>query len=907
MENKIQNFIFINLSQLNLPQNLNLSLSSLYSSPYQNLLLLFNDNNIIYQGKYIPEQNYPYFKFEKINLSQKFIKCDFTQNYIYLITKEKNEILICDYNFPSSIIPLTGILQKKKIKSISCGKNASIFLTYGGMVYTNTDEEKDSQKLMTDLLEYNITHIYAGGYHYFCKGKKRTQGNDDINLNINLNNYIFSWGDNTYSQCGLDNNEFTFIESPKMIFKEISIKNISLGNNHTIILTNNGEVIIFGDNQFLQCSNDENKNIIKLVENNNILPLMDYSYYTTTIDYLIKNDEIAEKIEAKNDSSLIITNKNSIILRGKIFGKEKIFKLKKNKNDNLNEIDNSDLINNNILYCFGGDNFFLNIINDSFKNKYYEIKDSADINSNMTFPGNTNNNNNQFNLLNNNNDIEENNNNIESKTLNYNYDDNNNNSNKKLFNHSKLNNLNSPYKNKYKTISFQEDLTFEELKKDQYKYLNTASDLSEASLSELRNYISLLGISFTSSYNDPSLSFRPNNLPKKTKEEENLHRKMVFQNRQMYFNLLKKKKEIEEQNIKLQEKKHNQQKIKAEFWNTKIIPNWSKMKNNKNIKKYFYEGIPNTTRGKVWALCIGNKFSITKEYYDIEANKSIQLLIKLNKNKNKKSGNNNNNNINNNTPNNKYNNSIESENSSMSLTAKKIYTKYIKQTLDKEKSINLIDLDIERTFSSLGVFKHESQLGNNLREILRIFVVARPDIGYVQGLSYIAGTLLMQMDKFASFVCFMNIILSPNILPFYRLDEINIKKRLDLFEEIFKLNLPKLYNHFQENEVSPEHYLLEWFMTLFTRNLNIELALRIWDVYMIEGIVALYKSSIVIFILDEKKLINMDFVEIMECLKNLDRNNYDEDKFIEELNNVKLNEKIINKIYQLNEEYLINE
>ena len=51
----------------------------------------------------------------------------------------------------------------------------------------------------------------------------------------------------------------------------------------------------------------------------------------------------------------------------------------------------------------------------------------------------------------------------------------------------------------------------------------------------------------------------------------------------------------------------------------------------------------------------------------------------------------------------------------------------------------------------------------------------------------------------------------------------------------------------------------------------------------------------------------MDFVEIMECLKNLDRNNYDEDKFIEELNNVKLNEKIINKIYQLNEEYLINE
>ena len=45
----------------------------------------------------------------------------------------------------------------------------------------------------------------------------------------------------------------------------------------------------------------------------------------------------------------------------------------------------------------------------------------------------------------------------------------------------------------------------------------------------------------------------------------------------------------------------------------------------------------------------------------------------------------------------------------------------------------------------------------------------------------------------------------------------------------------------------------------------------------------------------------------MNFLKNLDKNNYDEDKFVEELNKVKLNDKIVNKIQQLNEEYLINE
>ena len=105
----------------------------------------------------------------------------------------------------------------------------------------------------------------------------------------------------------------------------------------------------------------------------------------------------------------------------------------------------------------------------------------------------------------------------------------------------------------------------------------------------------------------------------------------------------------------------------------------------------------------------------------------------------------------------------------------------------------------------------------------------------------------------------------------------------------------------------PEHYLLEWFMTLFTRNLKIELALRIWDIYMIEGIISIYKSAIVIFNLSEKKLLKMDFAEIMDFLKNLDKNNYDEDKFVEEFNNVKFNENIINKIHQLSEEYLIYE
>ena len=62
---------------------------------------------------------------------------------------------------------------------------------------------------------------------------------------------------------------------------------------------------------------------------------------------------------------------------------------------------------------------------------------------------------------------------------------------------------------------------------------------------------------------------------------------------------------------------------------------------------------------------------------------------------------------------------------------KNISNKYNIKIINKENSISFIDLDIERTFPYLGIFKEISPLSEDLREVLRAFVVSRPDIGYV--------------------------------------------------------------------------------------------------------------------------------------------------------------------------------
>ena len=853
MEN--QNFQIKNFNDFNIPDldNIDTNTNSVIfnNSIYNDLIILTVNGNILYQGNYSSQSNS--FSFNKYNLpsndnNNKIIQIDFTSNYIYFISQNKNEIYYTNYdtfinslnnNFNFSL--LQGIIQKKKIKKISCGKNSSLFLTYGGMVYNNNDNTKENQKLLTDLIEYNIENISSGSSHFLCYGSKRNSTDDVSDI------VIFSWGDNKFCQCGFDT-KGSPIQNPKILIKNINVDKIVCGNNHSAIFTKDFEVILFGDNQYRQC-NIDNRNMIKLCDDIGS-PIQDINYLKTYFDYLLKNNENISQIELKGDSSLIITNKQTLLFRGKIFNsKEKIFKLSEDLEINQKKL----------LFCFNGINYFLliNKCNDPF---LYEETKSNNINSHTSSNSARNNHNmNPINCCNINNDKND------YSTINYTKKINNNKNNER-----------------YNT------LTFEELKKEQNKSLVSSTDLSENSLNELKSYISLLGISFSSSYNDSNLSFRPTNLPPKTKEEEKLHRQLVFQNRQLYMNLLKEKQNNEKKHLEFLELKRQKQEQKAEFWLKEIIPNWTFIKQNKNIKKYFYEGIPNSIRGKVWMLCIGNKFSITRDYYEIEAKKSIQLLIKTNK-KNKPKNN---------------DEIIENDDSSLlSLETKKVYAQYIKKTFDKEKSISLIDLDIERTFPYLGVFKKDSQLGENLREILRIFVVSRPDIGYVQGLSYIAGTLLLQMDKFQTFICFMNIILSPNILSFYRLDEESIRHRLELFNDIFECNLPILYKYFKKIEILPEHYLLEWFMTLYTRSIHIDMAIRIWDIYMIEGIITLYKSAVVILTIHEKELLNLDFAGIMNKLKNLDTNQYDEDKFIEKMINVKFTDKIMNKMNKLSEDY----
>jgi hypothetical protein len=98
----------------------------------------------------------------------------------------------------------------------------------------------------------------------------------------------------------------------------------------------------------------------------------------------------------------------------------------------------------------------------------------------------------------------------------------------------------------------------------------------------------------------------------------------------------------------------------------------------------------------------------------------------------------------------------------------------------KDKSLLVLDVDIPRTFPHLGgIFQSGGQYHEKLLQVLQAFAVTRPDIGYVQGMSYVAAILLLHMeDAWPTFVAFTNIATRYPIMPFYAFDEILVRKAM---------------------------------------------------------------------------------------------------------------------------------
>uniref|UniRef100_A0A673BET1 Rab-GAP TBC domain-containing protein n=1 Tax=Sphaeramia orbicularis TaxID=375764 RepID=A0A673BET1_9TELE len=328
------------------------------------------------------------------------------------------------------------------------------------------------------------------------------------------------------------------------------------------------------------------------------------------------------------------------------------------------------------------------------------------------------------------------------------------------------------------------------------------------------------------------LEDRPANLPAKPAEEAQKHRQqyeeMVAQAKKRELKDAQKKKKQLEDRCKLEDSIGSA----AQTWNQEILPNWSTMCTSRRVRDLWWQGIPPSVRGKVWSLAVGNDLNITHELY------SICLARAKEKWKT--------------TP--APSSETETEDAGSS---------------DRESSLELIKLDISRTFPQLCIFQQGGPYHDVLHSILGAYTCYRPDVGYVQGMSFIAAVLILNLDTADAFIAFANLLNKPCQMAFFRVDHSLMLTYFAAFEVFFEENLPKLFAHFKKNNLTPDIYLIDWIFTLYSKSLPLDLACRVWDVFCRDGEEFLFRTALGLLRLYQDVLTCMDFIHMAQFLTRL--------------------------------------
>ena len=184
-----------------------------------------------------------------------------------------------------------------------------------------------------------------------------------------------------------------------------------------------------------------------------------------------------------------------------------------------------------------------------------------------------------------------------------------------------------------------------------------------------------------------------------------------------------------------------------------------------------------------------------------------------------------------------------------------------------------------------------------LREVLEAYVWFRPDIGYVQGMSYLAAVLLLYMDSFPAFVCLANILNSHCLMTFYRMDIKTMHLYIEVLDEMRDSQLHDLHVHLKSLDISTDLFIVDWLLTLFSKALPLDIAGHIWDVYLYEGDFFLFRCVIGLLSVHSNELTKSSFEECLTLLTHIPDSLNEKELFVKTAN-VKISKEKFNLALQ---------
>lgn len=194
----------------------------------------------------------------------------------------------------------------------------------------------------------------------------------------------------------------------------------------------------------------------------------------------------------------------------------------------------------------------------------------------------------------------------------------------------------------------------------------------------------------------------------------------------------------------------------------------------------------------------------------------------------------------------------------------------LKRQIKNPLIIDMIKIDLPRTFPDNINFSSKDYLSKQMFNILATFAHQNSEVGYCQGLNYITGLLLLA-TKNEEMSFWLLKALVENILPKYSVTNMSgLLVDMDVLDEIVRLTDSEIYQKIHKINMPWALVTTKWFICLFVEVLPTETVLRIWDCIFYEGSQIIFRVGLTLIKLHKQEILaSRELSDLTTCFKNM--------------------------------------
>ena len=230
---------------------------------------------------------------------------------------------------------------------------------------------------------------------------------------------------------------------------------------------------------------------------------------------------------------------------------------------------------------------------------------------------------------------------------------------------------------------------------------------------------------------------------------------------------------------------------------------------------------------------------------------------------------------------------------------------------DKSKNLNVIDLDLERT----PLFRNQKEHKIKAGYILKIASLIEPDINYYQGMNYVLLFLyqILNYDEEKSFYFFWAIQKETKFHEIFIDDMKSLVNLFKIYEKIIEINYKEIYDSLYEKQIMTQFYATQWFITLFTFNVEEfekdkppKLILLAFESFLCNGWSGIINMGLAISLFKKDKIIKGNGSDLMRYMiqdlyniMNISEEDYFDIKKLFISNSKQINEIYVKKLMEI--------